>query len=66
MEELHSAGGSSREQNGSVTVVLQPHRYVHFKIRAQKYVKSVFPEHLQPVQIDHRLFAKHELKRAQT
>lgn len=58
MKELHGAGGRGHECNGSATAVLRTHRYVHFKIRAQKYVKSVFHEHSQPVPIDHRLFAK--------
>lgn len=57
---------SSHEQNGSAMEVLQTPHYMHFKFRAQKYVKSVFHEHLQPMQIDHRLFAKNEHKRPQT
>lgn len=31
------------------------YRYVFFQICAQKYMKSVFREHLQPVQINHGL-----------
>lgn len=49
MKVLRGAGGSSHRQNGSAMVLLQPHYCVHFKIRAQKYVKSFFREHLQPV-----------------